>query len=343
MGNVLRLRNAGTGVKTRNPQPASASAAPRVRPWTIIAAVIAAVALLGAGVWIWASTSSASEAAPAGVLHQDTRMGAVDLAVADLPLMRTYYEDALGLDVLTEREDLVELGSGDTVLISLTNDAELDVADQSTAGLYHSAILYPDKAALAAVLQNVAETAPQTYQGSADHSVSLAFYLTDPEGNGVELYVDRPEEDWVWNDGRVTMGAEPLDPNRFIAENLTQEDGSESATVGHVHLRVGNLAAAQDFYADVIGFDITAEVPGALFMSAGGYHHHLAVNTWSSLDASDRVPTLGLGHFTVVLADAAELDAASTRIADAGLVAKTIDGGLAVNDPWGNTVHLHVA
>jgi catechol 2,3-dioxygenase len=269
-------------------------------------------------------------------------MGVVDLTVSDLPLMRDYYEDAVGLEVLTETEDRVELGSDDTVLLSLTRDADLEIADPTTAGLYHTAILYPDEASLAAVLLSVAETAPNTYQGSADHSVSLAFYFGDPEGNGVELYVDTPKETWEWNDGRVTMGAAPLDPNQFISENLTQE-GTGSATVGHLHLRVGNLDAAQEFYAETLGFDITAEVPGALFLSAGGYHHHLAVNTWSSQNAPERIPALGLGYFTVLLANAAELDAAAARVADAGLVASPIDGGIAVDDPWGNTVQLKVA
>ena len=269
-------------------------------------------------------------------------MGVVDLTVADLPLMRDYYEDAVGLEVVSETEDRVELGSDGTALISLTHDAGPELADPTTAGLYHTAILYPDEASLAAVLLSVAETAPNTYQGSADHSVSLAFYFTDPEGNGVELYVDTPEDTWEWNDGRVTMGAAPLDPNQFISKNLTQK-GSGSATVGHMHLRVGDLDAAQEFYADTLGFDITAEVPGALFLSAGGYHHHVAVNTWSSQNAPERIPALGLGHFTVVLANAAELDAASVRISDAGLTSSPIDGGIAVDDPWGNTVHLRVA
>lgn len=320
--------------------PQRAAAARTVRPRMIVIAAVVIAALVGAGVWIWASNVSASEgAAPAGVLHQDTRMGAVDLTVSNLPLMRGFYEDALGLDVLTESEDRVELGSDGEVLISLSRDDALDGAAPTTAGLYHSAILYPDEADLAATLLSVAEAAPTTYQGSADHSVSLAFYFADPEGNGLELYVDRPEDEWEWVDGRVTMGSAFLDPNQFISDHLTREP-SGSATVGHMHLRVGDLDAAQEFYVDALGFDITSEVPGALFLSAGGYHHHLAVNTWSSVDASERLPALGLGHFTVLLANAAELDAATARIADAGLATTTIDGGIAVDDPWGNTVHL---
>jgi catechol 2,3-dioxygenase len=268
-------------------------------------------------------------------------MGVVDLTVSDLPLMRDFYEGVIGLDVLSEGEDRVELGADGSAVISLTLDAELTNADPTAAGLYHSAILYPDEAGLAAALASVAQAAPETYQGSADHLVSLAFYLADPEGNGVELYVDRPADEWEWVDGRVTMGAEPLDPNQFINEHFAAES-SGSATVGHVHLRVGELDAAETFYVDVLGFDITADAPGALFLSAGGYHHHLAVNTWNSLDASERMPSLGLGSFTVVLANSAEMEAASDRIAGAGLAVTTINGGVAVDDPWGNTVHLLV-
>lgn len=331
------------GMTAKNPRPTkSPQTSPSRNRRPILIAIIATVAvILSVGVWVWVSTANKSGSEAAGVLHQDTRMGAVRLTVSNLDLMRSYYQDSIGLSVLSESDEQVELGSGDETLVILTLQPELAFASPTTAGLYHTAILYPDRVSLASVMQNMAETAANTYQGAADHRVSLAFYFGDPEGNGVELYVDRPEDEWEWSNGRVTMGSEALDPNEFIAENLTN-DASQDPTVGHVHLRVGDLDSAREFYVDTLGFDITSESDGALFMSAGGYHHHLAANIWNSQNASPRTPALGLGHFTVVLNSEAELEAANARISEADLSVTTIDGGVAVDDPWGNTVHLLV-
>lgn len=317
---------------------------------TAIVAIVAVLTLaIGGGVWalVAAQSSKADTVASAttansgpvssGVLHADTRMGAVALSTAQLPALRSFYADAVGLDVLSETETEISLGFGEDELIHLVHDSVASARGMSDAGLYHSAILLPDAASLASTLLSVAEQAPSSYQGSADHRVSLAFYFGDPDGNGVELYVDRPREEWHWVDGRVTMGSDALDPNQFIAENLS-DDAPAPATMGHVHLSVGNLDDARTFYVDVLGFDITSESTGALFMSAGGYHHHLAANTWNSINAGPRGVTLGLREFTVVLANSGELDAASARLA-AARVPSTLDGGvLRANDPWGNTV-----
>ncbi|AMB60337.1 hypothetical protein AWU67_04145 [Microterricola viridarii] len=267
-------------------------------------------------------------------------MGAVSLTVAELPAMRSFYADAVGLEVIAESESEVSLGQGGETLIRLVHDAAAPARGGSDAGLYHSAILFPDSASLAASLAQVAERAPASYQGSADHRVSLAFYLGDPEGNGVELYVDRPSNEWEWVDGQVTMGSADLDPNQFIADNLDESTPASAATLGHVHLSVGDLDAARAFYVDTLGFDITSESTGALFMSAGGYHHHLAANTWNSAGAGARAATQGLREFTVILADGAELDAAAARLADAGVPTEHADGSLTTEDPWGNTVRL---
>lgn len=141
--------------------------------------------------------------------------------------------------------------------------------------------------------------APQSYGGSADHAVSLAFYFADPDGNGLELYTDTPREDWVWQDGQVSMGSAPLDPNEFIQTHLGRSattTAAGGATMGHVHLRVGDLARARAFYADVLGFAVTAESDGALFHAVGGYHHHVATNTWGSAGAGEHPESLGLVH-----------------------------------------------
>ncbi|HAN23267.1 MAG TPA: glyoxalase, partial [Microbacterium ginsengisoli] len=151
----------------------------------------------------------------------------------------------------------------------------------------HTAILFESRAALAAALYSVARHAPQTFTGSADHLVSQAFYFTDPEGNGIELYWDRARTAWSWTHGQVEMATLYLDPNAFLSEHLTEQAAAgstagDAASVGHVHLSVGDVATARAFYVDTLGFDATASMGNqALFVSAGGYHHHMAMNVWN--------------------------------------------------------------
>ena len=268
-------------------------------------------------------------------------MGAVDLLTADLAPMRSFYVDAVGLEVLAETDDRLSLGSssGDE-LLSITRVAGRGADATTEAGLYHSAILYPNAPSLARTLLSVATLAPESFSGSADHAVSLAFYFSDPDGNGLELYTDRPEDEWVWKDGLVQMGSAALDPNAFIQEHLGTTPGDAVPTVGHVHLRVGDLEKARAFYADTLGFAVTAESTGALFYAAGGYHHHVATNTWGSAGASERPDSLGLGSLTVHLGDETALSAVADRLTDAGATYTQDAGVITVNDPWGNTVRL---
>lgn len=343
----------------RKPAPprTPASARPDLSHTAIAAIAVVLTAVIAGGVIVAVTLTGRSagtaEAAAAprnttsgpvssGLLNADTRMGAVRLTVGELPAMRAFYSDGIGLDVLAETEGEVSLGQGGEELIRLVADATVAPRGNTDAGLYHSAILFPDAAALAASLQSIAERFPSSYQGSADHSVSQAFYLGDPEGNGVELYVDRPREEWEWIDGQVTMGSAALDPAAFIAEHL-DAGAASPATMGHVHLSVGDLESAEHFYVDVLGFDVTSRADGALFMSAGGYHHHLAANTWNSAGAAARGSSAGLRELAVILADRSELDAAAARIAEAGLSATVTDDGITVLDPWNNVVRLRVA
>ncbi|QGQ18961.1 VOC family protein [Cellulomonas sp. JZ18] len=311
----------------------------RRRRHTLVgAAAAASLAVVAVAVGIGTRGSEDGSAQP---LHADTRLGAVELHVRDLDAQRSFYAGTLGLEVLDEQDGRLSLGADGQELVRLVR-TDAPAPSPREAGLYHSAILYPDAASLAAVLRQVAATAPGSYQGASDHSVSQAFYLSDPEGNGVELYVDRPRSDWRWRGDRVEMGSAPLDPNAFIARH-----GSASAagtpTVGHVHLKVGDLTQARRFYVDVLGFEITSETDGALFMSAGGYHHHLAANTWSSRGAGTRSTTAGLGSFSVLAATAGEIDALAERLTAAGLAHERTAAGLSVADPWGTEVLVSVA
>jgi catechol 2,3-dioxygenase len=273
-------------------------------------------------------------------LPADTALGVTELVVRDLDAVLPYYRDVIGLEVLEQNADSALLGR-EIPLLSLraTDDPAPSPADP---GLYHTAFLYADEATLAEVLAGIAQRAPQSYQGSADHRVSLAFYFSDPEGNGVELYVDRPREDWEWTDRRVRMGSEQLDANAFIEEHLGGE-ASGRADIGHMHLKVADLGQARGFYEGTLGFDVVAEADGALFYSAGGYHHHVATNTWQTSGASPRTTTAGLGYLTITVPDAAAVDAVAARLDAASVDYETTEGTVITRDPWGNTVRISVA
>ena len=303
---------------------------------------------------------------PATTLPSDTTMGRVGLVVGDLDAMTRFYRDVLLLEVLEQGTDSVSLGRrGPTgapdVLVTLNHRPDLPKGERRSAGLFHTALLHQDAAGLATALASVAVHAPQLFTGAGDHHVSQAFYLDDPEGNGVELYVDRPREHWLHRNGRIFMTTEYIDPHAFLAEHLTDagRDLVETApdqrrglaslgaqVVGHVHLKVGSTAEAKSFYVDKLGFEVTAEVPGALFVSAGGYHHHLAMNTWQSEGVGLRAPGLGLGLVTVQVPSYALVRMAEDGVLrDAGAhegpsSGAEVAGALELLDPWGNLVRI---
>ncbi len=285
-------------------------------------------------------------------LAADTVMGAVTLNVADLDAMTAYYRDGVGLDLLSAAGHRVTLGrrsaTGDRDVMTLVQTPELRHAAPREAGLFHTAILFDSEAALAAAIYSVARLRPGSFTGSSDHLVSKAFYFDDPEGNGVELYWDRDRSAWSWAHGQIEMSTLYLDPNVFLQENLTEEGadhaGWGNARVGHVHLSVGDIAGARAFYVDRLGWESTIEMPGqALFVSAGKYHHHMAMNVWNSRGAGRRQRTLGLGQVDIVVPTADDLGALGERMAHYGL--ETHDDGktVAVDDPWGNVIRVESA
>jgi len=288
-------------------------------------------------------TSSRSD-----LLAADTAMGAVTLLVADLDAMTRYYRDAATLRVLSAEGDRVALGRGTTPVVILQHSPELRHAAPRAAGLFHTAILFETQAALAAALYSVARLAPDTFTGSADHLVSQAFYFTDPEGNGVELYWDRARTQWSWAHGRIEMDTLYLDPNAFLEQHLTESAAADpvigGAVVGHVHLSVGDVSSAREFYVQRLGFETTAELGGsALFVSAGGYHHHMAMNTWNSAGAGRRSPALGLGRVDIVLPTADDLGSVAERMTHFGVAVRDDGRTLAFEDPWANAIRLTTA
>ncbi|WP_370634423.1 VOC family protein [Actinotalea sp. Marseille-Q4924] len=296
-------------------------------------------------------------------LTQAADVDAVTLHVGDLGAMTDYYRDALGLVTLAEgraarREGHAEeqggetSGRGEVVLgrrgrpvLVLRHTPGLPQPSRRQAGLFHTAVLFDDQRDLAATVLTAARHPRSTYVGSADHLVSEAFYFTDPEGNGIELYRDRPRETWTRGPGsRVLMDSLWLDPQEYLRAHVDEAAVTgltdAAAKVGHVHLQVGDLATARDFYVETLGFDVAAEMPGALFVAVGGYHHHLAMNTWNSAGAGPRASTLGLGDVTITVPTRADLDAAVTRLRRRGV--QVADDGAVVRttDPWRNSVTL---
>ncbi|MFE6996813.1 VOC family protein [Microbacterium sp. NPDC057659] len=288
------------------------------------------------------------EIAASDRLAAATHMGAVTLLVGDLEGMTRYYRDVVTLHVLSAEGDTVTLGRAGVPIVVLRHEPGLRHAASGSAGLYHTAILFESQAALAAALYSVARHAPGTFTGSADHLVSQAFYFTDPEGNGVELYWDRARSEWSWTHGQVEMATLYLDPNAYLGEHLTEAviDGStaqDAASVGHVHLSVGDVATARSFYVDALGFDATASLgTSALFVSAGGYHHHMAMNVWESRGAGPRMPALGLGRVDLTLPDADALEALTERLRDHGFAVRDDGRTVSFDDPWSNLLQASV-
>jgi catechol 2,3-dioxygenase len=279
-------------------------------------------------------------------IHPDTAMGPVRLTVSDLARSEDFYERALGLQA-TERDDgTLGLGvGGQEPLVELRADRTAPALDRRATGLYHLAILVPSRLDLALALGRIAE-ARWPLDGASDHLVSEALYLSDPDGNGIEIYRDRPRQEWRRRQGQLEMATIPLDLDSVVGE-LAAADGAQplappGTRIGHVHLQVADLDDAERFYNGVLGFDVMVRgYPGALFVAAGGYHHHLGLNTWQSAGASPPPPgSIGLRSFEIELPSDAELERVLERVRAAGIPSERQNGATLVRDPSGNAVLL---
>ena len=275
-----------------------------------------------------------------------TQVGLVSLTVANLDRSLAYYTEALGFRVLEREGQTAILGASEAPLLALTELPGATYWPGHNTGLYHFAILLPSRLDLARSLVHMLEYG-LPFPGQSDHAVSEALYLTDPDGNGIEIYRDRLRSEWQWNGDHIYMTIEPLDVRAILAEAAAQPapwTGLPTGTrLGHMHLQVGNIEQAAQFYSGVLGFDITAQMPGALFVSAGGYHHHLGLNTWQSRGAGPApTGTAGLRFFTLELPSEEARAAVLERVRAAGLEVVDVDGASAVRDPWDNIVLLGI-
>ncbi|MFD1746599.1 VOC family protein [Rhizobium helianthi] len=270
-----------------------------------------------------------------------TRPAHVDgahLVVQDLDVVSSFYQRIIGLSVLEESGSGQVLGAHGIPLLSLTTGNNVRRAPRQAAGLFHTAFLVPDRKALAAWLFHAAESGVQL-DGASDHLVSEALYLSDPEGNGIEIYRDRTPMEWNYHaDGTVEMATERLNL-QALYNSAPQErfNGMEPGTViGHIHLQVGDIPQADAFYRDVLGLKIMARYPGASFFATGGYHHHIAANIWNSRGAMAREDAMsGLSDYTIRFNDQAALDQAVQNLDTLEIAATRTGTGWTLQDPWG--------
>jgi catechol 2,3-dioxygenase len=276
-----------------------------------------------------------------------TRIGEVQIITGDLERLARFYQERLGFQALEQEEGRVALGAGSTRLLTLIEQPGAQPRPQSgVTGLYHFAVLLPDRRSLARLLVHIAQT-ETSIQGASDHGVSEALYLADPDGNGIELYRDRKREEWPVDDiGRLLMVTDPLDIDDLVMEmrsGITEWKGlPEGTTIGHIHLQVADLVEAEKFYTRVLGFELMQHYGrSAAFVSAGGYHHHIGMNTWTSAGAPPPDEnTTGLRWFEVVLPNSEALSAAQARLEEAGTEWEARDGGILVRDPSQNGILL---
>ena len=283
-------------------------------------------------------------------LPDETRITAVSLRTGDLERALGFYVGQLGFQVVERRQREAKLGTTETgpALIVLNETPGASPRPDRATGLFHLAIRYPTRQDLADAVAKLLILHNYPIEGASDHLVSEAIYLSDPEGNGIELYADRPRSEWVWRDGQIVMATEPLNlqnllggKGRSLAPHIAPQ-----ADLGHIHLNVADLAAADRFYHEFLGLAVTTRsYPGALFFSAGGYHHHLAANTW----AGDRPPpsnTAGLISYRLTVPEAEILYCLRHRAPLAGYEARTEAGEdgselLQIRDPNGTWLEVH--
>jgi catechol 2,3-dioxygenase len=279
-------------------------------------------------------------------IHPATLPGLVALTVPNLERSLQFYEGGLGLQVEHHQTGGAILRpSGGRDLIELVEKTDAGSPVKRTTGLYHMAILLPSRLDLARTLRRLVQIR-WPIQGAADHLVSEALYLSDPDGNGIEIYRDRSSDEWPYNAGQVQMATDPLDVQGLQSElknDWQPWNGLPAGTVlGHVHLKVAGIPEAEAFYCRVLGFDlVTRYGPSAAFVSAGGYHHHIGLNTWESAGAPPPAPdSAGLRYFTLRLPDAVELEKVAARIRQAGIALQDTPKGLIVRDPSANGIML---
>ncbi|MDM5154481.1 VOC family protein [Bacillus sp. DX1.1] len=277
--------------------------------------------------------------------HPYTFVSHVHILIADLERSLAFYKETLGFQLLEQSETKAALtADGKTPLLTIEQPKDILPKQPRTTGLYHFAILLPQRSDLAKVLNHLIQ-ANYPLQGASDHLVSEAVYLADPDGNGIEIYVDRPDETWEWNHGQVAMTTEPIADDILSEANGETWKGLPSSTVmGHIHLHVSDLDKTEEFYCAGLGFDVVNRYDHqALFISSGKYHHHIGLNTWNGVGApAPSANSVGLKHFSLLFPDEETRNKAVKRLQEIGASVTTKDGVILTKDPSGNHIQLWI-
>ena len=286
----------------------------------------------------------AQTSTPHTSIHPDTTIGLVTLRVTDLTRSRAFYEGILAFQPLQLEAGRAVLGGQDKQpLLELLEVPGGTPQPRRATGLYHVAILFPSRADLGREFLRLVNANWEIGQG--DHLVSEALYISDPDDNGLEIYQDRPRSTWNWQNNLVRMASDPVDLRSLAEEGRRDAEPWDvlppGTRVGHIHLQVGNIPDARRFYHDILGFDITAHMPSALFVSAGGYHHHLGLNTWHSLNAQPTPDTsAGLHSYIIAIPTQEALQQVKERLAAHNVPFEEQQDRILVDDPWHNHVQL---
>ncbi len=276
-------------------------------------------------------------------MHPDIKLGVVKLRISNMERSVSFYEQAIGLEVIRKQEATTVLGipgSKHELLILHEVENAIITPERSASGLYHYAILVPGREELAVIMQHLVDYGVQL--GQADHLVSEALYLSDPDGNGIEIYRDRPRNEWQHDElGHVNMATKSIDWQGLVelAKGKQWQGMPAGTVIGHVHFHVHDMEKAREFYCDVLGFAIEADwyrQMGALFIAAGGYHHHIGLNVWAGRHAPlPPANSTGMEYFTIIVPHAEELERIKNRLQHAGYETNHLTNGLSVKDPNG--------
>jgi catechol 2,3-dioxygenase len=277
-------------------------------------------------------------------IHPETRMGAVHLTVADLERSLRFYTSNIGMQILDRHNQHASLGVGELPLLKL-EELTGGIKERGRTGLYHFALLLPSRADLASAFRHMADSGVR-FSGFADHHVSEALYLSDPDGHGIEVYRDRPRAEWVDARGQFKLTTEPLDLQGLLNE-LGRSPGDftglpDGTVMGHVHLHVAHLGSSRTFYGNVLGFDLMAGMDTALFMSAGGYHHHLGLNIWQGAGAPPASQgSLRLTGYEISIPDDRGYQDVLESLDRHGVTYTKIDSHVELVDPSANRILLN--
>lgn len=279
------------------------------------------------------------------LLPDGFQLGFAALRVSDAGRALDFYVNRIGFVLRARSDRSAMLGTSEADVLRLDFQPGIAPRNYKETGLYHVAILVPDRPSLGAALARLA--AHSVRLGAADHLVSEAIYIWDPDNNGIEIYRDRPRAEWTWTGDRVQMANKPLDFKGLLSEHgvetLALQPMKNGTRVGHIHLQADDLAKAQTFYGEIVGFAPTATLPGAQFLAAGGYHHHLGTNIWDSRNGPPPSPdSAGLSLMTFELPDEHSMQALKARLNAANIKTAASGEGFDFSDPWLTPVSVRV-